>query len=105
MTNKFNTLVIDGDYLSYLAAFVTQGNVYTVKNDKDEVIVTKPTIESCKKHCVKNDVDFDSCTVEKEEIVHKNWEAIATATAINKVKKWKAAVGATNVIIAMGRTN
>lgn len=47
-------------------------------------------------------INIDECTVEKDIVVHKNWEAIARATVANKIKKWKAATGCSRVIIAMG---
>lgn len=50
---KFGTLVIDGDYLAYLAAFVTQSVVHTVLDKEGKVVVSKPSLDTCKKHCEK----------------------------------------------------
>ena len=99
---KFGVLVVDGDYLAYLAAFVTQGSVYTVVNKEGEVIVSKPSLESCTKYCEKAGIDIADCEVTKDVIVHKNWESIAKATVANKIRKWKAATGTSRVLIAMG---
>lgn len=102
MTDKFNTLVIDGDYLVYLCSFVTQSNSFTYFDQEGDEIVTKKTVAACKKYIEDKGFDYDSCTRDKVTTVHKNWEAIAKNTAINKINRWKNSVGATRVIIALG---
>lgn len=102
MTDKFNTIVIDGDYLVYLCSFVTQSNKFTYFDADGDEIVTRKTVTACKKYIEDKGYDYESCTRDKVTTVHKNWESIAKNTAINKVNKWKKAVGASRVIIALG---
>ena len=59
-------------------------------------------MDACTKFCEKNDIDISTCVVDKESILHKNWETIARSTALNKIKKWKRLVNASKVIVAMG---
>lgn len=102
MTDKYNTIVIDGDYLIYLCSFSTQSNKITYYTPEGDEIVTKSSVTACKKYIESKGFDFESCTRDKSVVVRKNWESIARNTCINKVNKWKAAVGASRVIIALG---
>lgn len=88
---SFKTIVVDGDYLAFLAAASTETTTYFLYNKEKELLCTKPTIDSCKKFCVKNELNFEDLELVKEKPLHKNWEVIAKSVIINKIKKWKAA--------------
>ena len=105
MIQKFNTIVIDGDMLAYLAAFPTQSDRWFVRDDEGDVVIDYPTLKSCEDYLEKRNLLISDYSVTKERIVHKNWEFIARRVANNKVEEWKRDVGATNVIVAMGTTN
>lgn len=105
MNQKFNTIVIDGDMLAYLAAFPTQTERWFVRDNEGDVVIDYPTLESCQNYLQKKDLLISDYVVNKETIVHKNWDYIALKVLFNKVNTWKSEVGASNAIIVLGDDN
>lgn len=102
---RFNTIVIDGDMLCYLASFPTQSERFFVTTLEGDSIIDYPSLKSCESYLIKNNINIENCIVSKEKIAHKNWEYIARTSILRKVETWKREVGASHVIIALGETN
>ena len=62
------TLVIDGDYLVYLTACVTQSVKYTVYDSLRNIITSEKNKTKCGEYLSKNKLDSSNFTIEKVDL-------------------------------------
>lgn len=97
------TLVIDGDYLVYLASFVTQATSYIVTDSLQNIITSQKNKTKCSEYFSENNLDSSCFFIEKKVIVHNTWSDIAYNTVNSKIKKWMRLTDSKDYIIVLGR--
>ena len=106
LKNK-KTLVIDADWLAFMAACVTHVTWYSlidadgqsIKNSKTKTVVTKLLNKK-----LKENPEFKGDIV-SEKILDPNWKDTAKNVMLGKANKLKRIAGCTDVMVVIVRTN
>ena len=104
MTAK--TVVIDADWICFLAAAAVDVQTYTFTNEDKSVVFNTRTIELAKKYCERKGLDYNAFTSTKERNLVDDYLNQAKYILIGKVNKLKKDVGADKVLMVIGgKTN
>jgi len=104
MSNDYynNLLVIDGDFLAFLAASTVVERFIEVKDNVSLTSTKYKNITEFKKHCSTNSFDVSDYTIEDGQKLDDSYLQKAKYIISGKVNKFKKATGCTNVLIVMG---
>ena len=97
-----NLLVIDGDFLAFLAASTITDRFITVTDNATSKSEVHKNITEFKKHCTASSFNVTDFTIEDGQSQHENYLQKSKFIISGKVNKFKKATGCTNVLIVMG---
>lgn len=100
MTKKV-TIVVDGDWLAFLAACMVHPLHY-IATYQDEEVLIHTSSSTFDKKLKKLDYPQDELVLTKERRLIDGWEAQAEAIAVAKANKLRKLAGATSILIAIG---